>query len=40
MGDILIELMNEYGKNLEYLPEGFDNEAYLKSKTIDLDTDI
>jgi len=32
MGDILIELMNEYGKDLEHLPTDFDSEAYLKEK--------
>jgi hypothetical protein len=32
MDDLIIELMNEYGKDFEDLPEDFDNQAYLSEK--------
>ena len=32
MKDIWIELQNLYGVNLEYAPEGFSVEDYLKEK--------
>ncbi len=30
--ELLIDLQNEYGKELEDLPEGFDFDAYLSEK--------
>jgi len=31
--DLVIDLQNEYGYNLEYLPEGFDMDLYLKENS-------
>lgn len=35
--DLFIELQNEYGYDLEDLPEGFDAEKYLKEKAQEED---
>lgn len=32
MKDLLTDLMNEYGHDLENLPEDFDMDAYLKER--------
>lgn len=31
--DLVIDLQNEYGYNLEDLPEGFDMDRYLEEKS-------
>jgi hypothetical protein len=31
--ELLIDLQNEYGQDLENLPEGFDFDAYLEEKS-------
>ena len=33
--EIMSELQNKYGYDLEYLPEDFDWDAYFKSKSVE-----
>jgi hypothetical protein len=40
MKDLFIELQNEYGYNLEDLPEGFSMEEYLNSQNIKEDPQL
>lgn len=35
--EIMVELQNQYGYDLEYLPEDFDWDAHFKSKSDELD---
>ena len=38
--DLFIELQNEYGYELEYLPEGFDTEKYMKEKAQEQEEEL
>jgi hypothetical protein len=34
--DLVIDLQNEYGYNMEFLPENFDMDSYLKEKANEI----
>jgi hypothetical protein len=38
--DLVIELQNEYGYDLENLPEGFSMDEYLEMKSQEIETKL